>query len=72
MSSTGEVEVPRAALRVNEACATLGISRSKIYEELAAGRLEARKAGSCTLIPMASINAWLNNLPTLPEAAKAA
>ena len=50
----------------------LSISRSKLYEELAAGRLKALKAGSRTLIPVASINAWLNNLPTLPEAAKAA
>jgi hypothetical protein len=29
---------PRAALRVKEACASLSISRSKLYEEVAAGR----------------------------------
>jgi excisionase family DNA binding protein len=63
MASTSEVEVPRAALRVNEACTALAISRSKLYEELQSGRLKARKAGSRTLIPMASIDAWLNSLP---------
>jgi excisionase family DNA binding protein len=63
MSSTSEVEVPRAALRVSEACAALAISRSKFYEEVSAGRLKALKAGSRTLIPVASIDAWLNSLP---------
>jgi excisionase family DNA binding protein len=63
MPSTSEVEVPRAALSVNEACASLSISRSKLYEEVAAGRLKALKAGSRTLIPVASRDAWLNSLP---------
>lgn len=63
MLSTSEVEVPRAALSVNEACASLSISRSKLYEEVAAGRLKALKAGSRTLIPVASRDAWLNSLP---------
>ena len=63
MLSTDEVEVPRAALRVREACVSLSISRSKLYEEVAAGRLRALKAGSRTLIPVKSIDAWLNSLP---------
>jgi excisionase family DNA binding protein len=57
---------------VNEACTALSVSRSKLYEELQSGRLTARKSGARTLIPVASIDAWLNDLPTLPEAAKAA
>ena len=63
MQSTGNTDYPRAALRVSEACASLSISRSKLYEELAAGRLKAVKAGSRTLIPVASIIDWLNSLP---------
>ena len=55
MSSTSEVTFPRAALRVSEACVSLSISRSKLYEEVAAGRIKALKAGSRTLIPVASI-----------------
>ena len=43
----------------------LGISRSKAYEEIAAGRLKAVKCGSRTLIPYASGEAWLNALPPL-------
>ena len=51
MLSTSEVHIPRAALRVSEACASLSITRSKLYEEVAAGRIKALKAGSRTLIP---------------------
>jgi excisionase family DNA binding protein len=43
----------------------LGISRSKVYEEIAAGRLKAVKCGSKTLVPYASGLAWLNNLPAM-------
>ena len=43
----------------------LGISRSKAYEEIAAGRLIARKCGSRTLITYASAQAWLTSLPAL-------
>jgi excisionase family DNA binding protein len=43
----------------------LGISRSKAYEEIAAGRLKAVKCGSKTLVPYASGQAWLECLPAL-------
>ena len=43
----------------------LGISRSKAYEEIAAGRLKAKKCGSKTIIPYASGEAWLNGLPEM-------
>jgi excisionase family DNA binding protein len=69
MSSTREVEIPRAALSVNETCVSLSISRSKLYEEVAAGRLRALKAGSRTLIPVTSRDAWLSNLPEAKAAA---
>jgi len=68
MSSTREVTFPRAALRVREACVSLSISRSKLYEEVAAGRLKALKAGSRTLIPTTSIDDWLNSLPNAKAA----
>ena len=68
MSSTTEVEVPRIALRVREACVSLSISRSKLYEEVAAGRLKALKAGGRTLIPPKSIDDWLNSLPNAKAA----
>jgi excisionase family DNA binding protein len=69
-TETVERNLPRA-LRVNEACASLSISKSKLYLEVAAGRLRAVKCGSRTLIPVEAIDAWLRDLPSLPEAAKA-
>lgn len=63
MPSIDSNEYPRAALRVNETCRALAISRSKLYLELAAGRLRAVKCGRRTLIPTAEIKAWLEGLP---------
>jgi excisionase family DNA binding protein len=59
-------------MRVPNACRALGISKSALYREIAANRLQARKAGSVTLITIEAINAWLASLPTKGEAAKAA
>jgi excisionase family DNA binding protein len=63
MPSIESTAVPRAALRVSEACSALAISRSKLYLELAAGRLRAVKCGRRTLIPVPEIKAWLEGLP---------
>jgi predicted DNA-binding transcriptional regulator AlpA len=41
-----------------------GMSRSAVYRLLAAGELEARKAGSRTLITWASLSAVLEAMPT--------
>ncbi len=57
------------AYRISDACRALSISRSALYRELAAGRLEARKAGGMTLIPAKSVDAWLDGLPTIPARA---
>ena len=47
------------------------LSRSKIYEEIAAGRLKARKAGRRTVILAQDYQAYLEALPvmagTLPK-----
>ena len=53
------------AFPMSEVRARLGISRSKAYEEIAAGRLRAVKCGARTLIPYASGKAWLNSLPAM-------
>ena len=70
-TATAEGNQPRA-LRVSDACASLSISRSKLYLEVAAGRLRAVKCGSRTLIPAEAADAWLRSLPPLHEAVKAA
>jgi len=53
------------AVPMTKVPAWLGISRSKAYEEIAAGRLRAVKCGSKTLVPYASGEAWLNGLPAM-------
>jgi excisionase family DNA binding protein len=62
MPSTDNSGLP-LAYRVNEACHTLSISRSTLYEEIAAGRLRAVKCGNRTLIPVVAAKAWLESLP---------
>jgi len=44
-----------------------GMSRTRPYEELKSGRLVAKTVGRSTLIPLESIEAWLQNLETYPE-----
>jgi excisionase family DNA binding protein len=41
-----------------------GISRSRLYELIASGEIEARKAGTKTLIVTDSVVRWINSLPT--------
>jgi excisionase family DNA binding protein len=73
ISTPANVETTEVrAMRVPNACSALGISKSALYREIAAGRLQAKKAGSITLIPIEALSAWLANLPTKGEAAKAA
>jgi hypothetical protein len=38
-------------------------SRSVVYEELAAGRLKAKKLGARTIIPADEARRWLQSLP---------
>jgi excisionase family DNA binding protein len=40
-----------------------GLGRTSIYELIGAGKIEARKAGTRTLIPAESLRAFLNSLP---------
>lgn len=41
------------------------VGRTKLYEEINAGRLEARKIGTKTLIACASAERWFRSLPRL-------
>lgn len=51
------------ALTVAEFCETYGVGRSLFYEELKAGRIEARKAGKRTLILRDEAERWARSLP---------
>jgi excisionase family DNA binding protein len=60
---TSPTEDQPAAYRPAGAARRMGISRSQLYVELAAGRLKARKHGKCTLITATEIDRWLAELP---------
>lgn len=49
---------------VNEFCKWASIGRTKLYAEMNAGRLTAKKFGSRTLIPRAEAQKWMEQLPT--------
>jgi excisionase family DNA binding protein len=53
----------KIVLSVNEFCQQAGIGRTKLYQEIAAGRLKARKCGRRTIIPITEFEDWLGRLP---------
>ena len=59
----------KEAYRVTEFCDLYGVAKSKVYEEMAAGRLKVRKLGSRSLIARVDAEAWLMNLPLQEVAA---
>ncbi len=54
-----------SALTVNAFCAAYGIGRTRTYEEIASGRLRARKVGNRTLILRSDAQAWASALPAV-------
>lgn len=50
-------------VRIPEAARMMGISRSTLYKEVASSRIKVRKAGRSSLIAVADIHAWFENLP---------
>ena len=55
----------KTVLSVNEFCHQAGIGRTKLYQEIASGRLKARKCGRRTIIPAAEFENWLGRLPEI-------
>jgi excisionase family DNA binding protein len=53
----------KRAFSIKEFCERYSLGRTRAYEEIAAGRLFAVKAGRKTLIPEKSAEAWLEALP---------
>jgi hypothetical protein len=45
-------------------CAWAHIGRTRAFEEIAKGRLRARRIGRKSLIALEDAEAWLNSLPT--------
>lgn len=49
-------------VNVLQACAMLGVGRSKLYELINAGHLDTAKLGTRTLVRVASIKAFSDSL----------
>jgi excisionase family DNA binding protein len=67
--------VPRLGFSPEEAAASAGVSRTKIFEAIRNGTLTARKSGKATIIEPSELQRWLHSLPArgrIPEAPDAA
>jgi hypothetical protein len=62
MQSPSEALAP-AMLPILAACRYAGFARSRLYLEIKAGRIDARKAGRRTLVTRESLDAFLATLP---------
>ena len=60
----------KLAYTVPQACDASGIGRTHLYKLVSEGLLEARRCGGRTLIPAASLSAYIANLPPAPIRAK--
>jgi len=54
----------RLSCTIPEACAATGLGRTKLYEEIGAGRVQTRKFGTRTLIVVASLVALIDPGPS--------
>ena len=59
----------RLAHSIDETAQLVGFGRTKIYEEISAGRLVAHKSGGRTIILHPNLLAWLASLPRMGAAA---
>jgi hypothetical protein len=66
MSSLDTDDVaPIGALTISSFCRVYNLGRTFVYSEISRGRLEARKAGSRTIILRTEADRWAACLPTL-------
>ena len=52
--------------RIPDACAVLGIGRTKLYALIAEGKIKASACGGRTLIPADALRDFVKNLPPAP------
>jgi hypothetical protein len=61
---------PKNAFSIQEFCRRNNVGRTKVYAEIGAGRLKARKIGTKTVVMAEDETAWLAALPSMsPKAA---
>jgi excisionase family DNA binding protein len=57
---------PPIAYTLASACAALGVGRTRLYELISQGKIEARACGGRTLIPAQSLLDFVASLPAAP------
>jgi len=62
-SNTMDHQIEPLAVSIIEGCRMIGLKRSSMYREINAGRITAVKARGRTILPVASLRAWLASLP---------
>jgi hypothetical protein len=60
-----DMDEDRRALTIQGFVDRYSISRSKVYEEAAAGRIKLRKVGKKTIITVEDAEKWLADLPAV-------
>jgi len=60
MNSTSISFRERLSCTIPEACAATGLGRTKLYEEIGAGRVQVRKFGTRTLVVVNSLVALID------------
>ncbi len=60
----------KLAYDLDELAEQSGLGKTKIYQEIAAGRLRAVKCGKSTRVTDEDARSWLRSLPALKLAAK--
>ena len=57
------MQIEPMVLGVKEAASFIGLSKSRLYELISEGRIEARKLGARTVVPTASLRAFVEAAP---------
>lgn len=63
------MQIEPLVLGVKDAANFIGLSRSRLYELIGDGSIEARKLGSRTVVPTESLKAFVAASPLLKDAA---
>src|SRR5262245_37383278 len=62
--------IEKYGLTMGEACACSGVGKTKLYEEINAGKLKAHKAGKRTIILPDDLRDYLSSLPLMVDPAQ--
>ena len=60
------------SLSVNQVCAVTGLGRTKVYEAINSGSLQARKIGKRTIVLQDDLSSFLNSLDVYTPRSKQA